>query len=166
MNYHLLIQKGINSDTVERVYASVFRRTYAEDGFIVLSFEEELDSRRLREHMVELKKGLSEKCKEAFQEELDYYWLTRFDQQKTTKYHRDNAPKDSYLMLGYEPTTVESKLLFVDYHQLIIEHNIPVDKYYELYNPMFKEGVQQLAPYSQELTFRIEKSRKSEKKSY
>ena len=137
MNYHLPIQKGINSDIVERVYAGVFRRAYEEDGFTVLSFEEEMDTRRLRKYMVELKRGLSEKCKEALQAELDYYWLTRFDQQKTTKYHRDNAPKDSYLMLGYEPTTVESKLLFADYHRLITERNIPVDKYYELYNPMF-----------------------------
>lgn len=97
--------------------------------------------------MVNLKESLSAKSKSDFNMELDYFWLTRFDQKATTKFHRDNAPRDSFLILGYEPTKIESKLLFADYHKFISDHNIPIEKYYELYNPIFKAGEQALKPY-------------------
>ena len=110
-----------------------------------------MNAKSLRKYMVELKMGLSEKCQEVFNATLGYYWLTRFDQQNTTKYHRDNAPDNSYLMLGYEPSAIESRLLFADYHRLVTENNIPTDKYYELYNPMFEQGEKRLRPYVTEL---------------
>jgi hypothetical protein len=50
-------------------------------------------------------------------------------------------------MLGYEPTAINSKLFVADYHQLVSKENIPVDIYYEKYNPLFKKGGKHLAPY-------------------
>jgi len=97
--------------------------------------------------MIQIKEALCKKCQTEFNEELDFYWLGRFNHQNTTPYHRDNAPEDSFLMLGYEPTKIESKLSFADYHQLITKNDIPADKYYELYNPLFKKGLELLKPY-------------------
>lgn len=151
MNYQLKIKNEINLDHIEKIYSSVFRKSYEEYGFIIISFEQEMNSRLLRKYMVELKKELSKRCQKEFKEELDYYWLGRFNQQNTTKYHRDNAPKDSYLMLGYEPTKIGSRLFFGDYHQLVTKHNIPIDKYYELHNPIFKDGEDLLIPYINEV---------------
>lgn len=116
-----------------------------------MSFKEDIGSELLRKNMIALKRGLSERCKNDFGEELDYSWLTRFDQQTTTKYHRDNAPEDSFLLLGYEPTKIESRLSFADYHQFISDNNIAVDEYYDRHNPMFKTGEEELAPYITEV---------------
>lgn len=151
MKYNLNISKGINEYVINEVFSAVFRSNYDELGFVVLSFEEEIDSRFLRKCMVELKIGLSKKCEETYKEQLDYYWLGRFNQQNTTKFHRDNASKDSYLMLGYEPTQIESKLYFADYHKLIFDKKIAIDKYYELYNPIFKDGEELLKAYIHEV---------------
>ena len=147
MDYHLKIEEELNIDQIERIYSSVFRKDYEEYGFIVISFDMEMNSKLLRKYMFEIKKVLSEKCREEFDERLDFYWLGRFNQQNTTKYHRDNAPKDSYLMLGYEPTEIDSKLSFGDYNQLITKNKIPIDKYYELHNPIFKDGEELLKPF-------------------
>ena len=151
MNHHLFIKADIDARTIESVYSKVFRTKHEAPGFALLSFEGEMDSKRLRKHMLALKSGLSRQCQKDFGEALDRYWLTRFDQQETTKFHRDNAPVDSYLMLGYEPTTVKSRLLIADYHQLVTEHHISVEEYYASHNPMFKDGETELKPYIQEV---------------
>lgn len=143
--------KQIDADIIDKVYVNVFRRDYEHSGFAVLSFKDDMGSELLRRNMIALKRGLSERCEHDFGEELDYSWLTRFDQQTTTKYHRDNAPEDSFLLLGYEPTNIESRLLFADYHQFISDNNIPVDEYYERHNPMFKDGEDELTPYITEV---------------
>lgn len=143
--------KQIDADIIDKVYANVFRRDHEHSGFAVLSFKDDIGSELLRRNMIALKRGLSERCEHDFGEELDYSWLTRFDQQTTTKYHRDNAPEDSFLLLGYEPTNIESRLLFADYHQFISDNNIPVDEYYERHNPMFKDGEDELTPYITEV---------------
>jgi len=151
MNYHLKIGREISDDEIDKIYSSVFRKNYVELGFIILTFKEEMNSKILRKYMVKIKQDLSQKCQNEFNEKLDFYWLGRFNQQNTTKYHRDNAPEDSYLMLGYEPSKVDSKLSFADYHQLITKNNIPIDKYYELHNPIYKDGEELLKPYIKEV---------------
>lgn len=151
MNYYLKIDKVISDIEIEKIYKSVFRKNHEESGFIVILFEGEMNSKLLRKYMVEIKQALSQKCQDVFNQELDFYWLGRFNQQNTTKYHRDNAPKDSFLMLGYEPTEIQSKLSFADYHQLITKENISIDKYYELYNPIFKNSEELLKPFITEV---------------
>ncbi|WP_299710424.1 hypothetical protein [uncultured Tenacibaculum sp.] len=151
MSFHIKISEKVTQEHLEKIFSSIFRDNYNDYGFIVISFERNINSSILRKHMVDIKKGLSEKCVHKFTKELDYFWLGRFDQQNTTKFHRDNAPSDSFLMLGYEPSKIKSKLSFADYHQLISDKNIPVDKYYELHNPIFKDGETLLQPYIQEI---------------
>ena len=151
MRTHLKVESDIDSGTIDRVYSKVFRSNYEGPGFAILSFNKNIGSRHLRESMLKLKRGLSEKCQNKFGEELDYYWLMRFDQQENTKFHRDNAPTDSYLMLGYEPTAIESRLLFADYQQFIADQGISIDEYYERYNPMFTASEEHLNPYAKEV---------------
>lgn len=151
MSYHLKIREKISEVEIDNIYSSIFRKNHEESGFIILTFENPMNSKLMRKYMVQIKKALSKKCQAEFNEKLDFYWFGRFDNQNTTPYHRDNAPEDSYLMLGYEPTKVESKLYIADYHQLITENNIPVDKYFELYNPLFKKGEELLKPYISEV---------------
>lgn len=153
MDYHLSIGKEIDTETIERVYFNVFRQNYKACGFAILTFSDEIDSRQLRISMLKIKRGLTERVKADFNEVLDYYWLTRFDQQETTKFHRDNAPIDSFLMLGYEPTKIDSQLFIADYHRFVTENSIPIDKYYEKYNPIFKDGEKLLRPYVKAVKF-------------
>jgi hypothetical protein len=141
----------ISSNQINKIFSNVFRKNHDKKGFAVVSFDRKMNSGLLREYMLKLKRELAKKCEEKFKKSLDYYWMGRFDQQTTTKYHRDNAPSDSYLMLGYEPTVINSKLFVADYHQLIAKENIPIDSYYEKYNPIFKKGEEHLAPYITEI---------------
>jgi hypothetical protein len=46
---------------------------------------------------------------------LSYHWLVRFDQQVNTPFHVDNAADQSFLMLGYEPSEIESELHIYKY---------------------------------------------------
>jgi len=151
MSHHTITKTGIDAKTIATIFAKVFRTQHEAPGFALLSYEGAMDSKRLRKYMVDLKNGLSRLCEKELGEELDYCWLARFDQQETTKFHRDNAPVDSFLMLGYEPTTVESRLQIADYHQLVTERRIPVEEYYAAHNPMFKDGEEELKPYIQEV---------------
>ncbi len=151
MNYHLKVENQLQNDDIEHIFSSVFRKKFDKPGFAMITFGNEMDSTSFRSQMVKLKKALSEKCKEAFGHELDYYWLGRFNQQTTTKYHRDNAPENSFLMLGYEPSLIESKLYLADYSKLVQEKEIPTSEYYERHNPIFTEGEALLKPYINEV---------------
>ena len=151
MNYHLKVENNLQSEEITRIFSNVFRKNFDTPGFAVITFTGKMDSKSLRNQMVYMKKALSGKCEKAFGYELDYYWLGRFNQQTTTKYHRDNAPEDSFLMLGYEPSSIESKLYLADYSKLVQEKEIPINQYYELYNPIFTQGESLLKPYINEV---------------
>jgi hypothetical protein len=43
MNYHLKIKGEIDSVVIDKIYSSVFRKTYDEFGFIMLTFEKEMN---------------------------------------------------------------------------------------------------------------------------
>ena len=100
------------------IYKKVFRTDLTEPGFIVIDLGFTLGSQELRKYMVLLKNELSELHIDRFKQKLMYQWMGRFDQQETTKFHLDNAADQSFLMLGYEPTKIKSKLYFSDYIQL------------------------------------------------
>jgi hypothetical protein len=92
-------------------YPKVFRRDFTQPGFAVLDFGRHYSAEKLRGTIVALKNALQTRCFEETGHSLHYQWLGTFDQQKTTKFHRDNAPAQSFLMLGYEPTKVKSLAL-------------------------------------------------------
>ena len=80
--------------------------------------------------------------------QLGYQSLTRFDQQVTTKPHRDGGPDESILMLGYEPSLIESRLEMSDYSKCAYDLSMTPTEFLDQFNPMFPDGQNRLAAYT------------------
>ncbi|MCR6640369.1 MAG: hypothetical protein NVV82_15575 [Sporocytophaga sp.] len=150
-NYFLLANMDSLSEMTEFIYKKVFRTDFSEPGFVVIDFGPTFTSEKLRECMVNLKNNLSKIHTDRFGQKLMYQWMGRFDQQETTKFHHDNAADQSFLMLGYEPTEIKSKLYLADYVQFANSINITGEEYFEKYNPMFTDGENLLKPFTTEI---------------
>jgi hypothetical protein len=98
--------------------------------------------------MVEMKNYFSALTKRSFDKTLNYQWLGRFDQQANTRYHLDNASNQSFLMLGYEPTEIESELYIADYVEFSRDREIEPAEFFEKFNPGFSDNEEILKPYS------------------
>src|SRR4051794_37084172 len=88
------------------VFARVWRTAFDQPGFEVVRFAEPPDSHLLRKAMF----GLAT----AFPVPFAVERLGRFDQQVSSKFHRDGAPAASFLLLGYEPSPVRSRIFIAD----------------------------------------------------
>lgn len=77
--------------------------------------------------------------------------LGRFDQQVTTKFHRDGAPEESLLVLGYEPSSIQSRFFLADACRAARDAGVGVNAFLSANNPMFPSGERLLGPYVQEL---------------
>ncbi len=116
---------------VNNIYKEVFRQSTINSGFCYFDFGKEIDSESFRQIMVNLKKSISETCKTKLNKKLIYQSIGRFNHQNTSRFHRDTAENHSFLMLGYEPTKVDSKVYVADYSKYIEVHNIPLLNYFE-----------------------------------
>ncbi len=67
--------------------------------------------------------------------------LNRFDQQLTTKPHRDGGPQESVLILGYEPTSVASTLSLVDDVRYAMERGEQPLAFQARFNPLANNGL-------------------------
>jgi hypothetical protein len=132
-------------------YLKVFRTDCTEPGFVVLDLGTDFSSQQLREDMVRLKKALSQIHTERNGSKLDYQWMGRFDQQQTTKFHLDSAAPQSFLMLGYEPSIIRSRIFFADYMELVQKLGINEEEYFQSYNPVYTDKEQLLKPYVTEV---------------
>src|SRR4051794_17655134 len=106
MTEPLLLHIDNLSGIVPEVFQRVWRNTLDQPGFALLRFAGEITSRELRRAMVELV--------EAFPVRFMPERFGRFDQQVSSKFHRDGAPPASLLVLGYEPTSVRSRFWIAD----------------------------------------------------
>jgi len=140
-----------NGGLAERVYAQVFRTDFTAPGFALLSLNQEVNSLCLRRFMLALKGALETISLQKRGRYLNCLSMLRFDQQTTTKFHLDGAPDESYLMLGYEPSNVQSVLCMADYAHAAYDLNLTPQQYLTDYNPMFARGEQQLIPYTTRL---------------
>lgn len=131
----------------EKSFNAVFRTTTEAPGFMHLVFSEELTPYQFRSILTELKKELSALTVSKFNKKLDYHWLVRFDQQVNTPFHVDNAADQSILMLGYEPSEVESELQIADYHAYAETCTTPED-YYNKFTPVYKDEERFLKPFT------------------
>jgi hypothetical protein len=77
--------------------------------------------------------------------------MSRFDQQASTKAHRDGGPAESVLLLGYEPTPISSRLAIADYSRCAFERGLTPTEFLERHNPMFPAGEDLLAEYTTEI---------------
>ena len=101
--------------------------------------------------MVDLKRRLSDIGMDRGRGPLAYKSMGRFDQQETTKFHLDGAPEQSFLMLGYEPSNVRSRLFLADYPRAAFDLGITPQQFLVDFNPMYRKGEKALAQYVTEL---------------
>lgn len=138
----------LNIQRLSKVYFNqVFRTSTDKPGFIHFNLGSQLDTYELRQIMVDLKKELSTLAEKQFHKTLKYQWLARFDQQENTRYHLDNAQNPSFLMLGYEPSDIESRLSFADYVKFSKDKGFSAADFFERYNPLFNDLSDVLSPY-------------------
>ncbi|MCZ2344409.1 MAG: hypothetical protein LC104_21830 [Bacteroidales bacterium] len=133
------------------VYDLVWRVDFKAPGFAVLDIPPGPDSHVLRAWMVKLKQRLTEIGISRKRGGFIYKSMSRFDQQVTTKFHLDGAPDQSLLMLGYEPSKVESRLFLADYTRAAFDLGITPGQFLQEYNPMYKKGEDLLGLYITEL---------------
>ncbi|WP_016989573.1 hypothetical protein [Flavobacterium sp. ACAM 123] len=131
---------------------NVFRKDTDKPGFVHLDFGKQIGSNQLRTIMVELKTELSKCTITRFDKRLAYQWLGRFDQQVSTPFHLDNAGDQSFLMLGYEPSEIQSKLYLADYHKFSRESEAALKDDAVRFNPIIKEDESALKPYISEVS--------------
>lgn len=137
---------------VEAVAHEVYQRTCRtnldEPGFCVVSLTGDVDSRALRRAMVDLKRAMGVLHDAQAGRALHYLSVGRFDQQATTKPHLDGGPDECLLMLGYEPSDVDSELEISDYAKCAFDLGITPKQFMVQHNPMFQVGYDLLRPYS------------------
>ena len=137
---------------VRSIAAEIYRRTcrvnFDAPGFCVLNVGHEIDSVAFRQLMVDLKREMAAIHESTTGRTLAYRSAARFDQQDTTRPHLDGGPDESLLMLGYEPSAVDSELEISDYAKCAFDRGISPKAFMAEYNPMFKPGYDMLRPYT------------------
>jgi hypothetical protein len=146
----------IESTDVCRDAKAVFKRVFRSDismpGYAVLVLPIRVDSHELRHCMTVLEVHLSELHSAQWGEPLEYLSLGRFDQQNSTKLHLDGAPERSFLMLGYEPTTVRSEFQIADFSRCAFDLGLSPAEFMRQHNPMFNTGAELLQGYVSTIT--------------
>ena len=92
------------ADLVAWIFERVCRRDLSQPGFVLIQLPVFDTTFELRQLMLDLKHGLSRRHEDLCGGKLVYQSMGRFDQQETTKPHRDGGPEESLLLLGYEPS--------------------------------------------------------------
>lgn len=137
-----------HASLARNVYEQTCRTDVDRSGYSVINLPPTADSVTLRQAMVQLKRQLAEQHRTQTGRTLVYLSAGRFDQQQTTRPHRDGGPEQSLLMLGYEPTTVVSTLDVLDYSRCARELGLTPDEFMQHHNPMFAGGFELLQPYT------------------
>lgn len=97
------------------VAVRVLRTDLSRPGFALLDLGTEFDPSAFRKLLIALGDQLDLYCRQELGTQLAYLSAGCFDQQSSTRPHRDGAPEESILVLGYEPTSVASRLFLLDY---------------------------------------------------
>jgi hypothetical protein len=130
------------------VYENVCRTDFDAPGFCLIDLGPDSSSQALREFMLRLKRGLAEVHRARPRRDLVFVSMGRFDQQVTTKLHRDGGPEESLLMLGYEPSEVTAEVALADYSKCAHELGLTPAEFLDQHNPMFGPGEELLRPYT------------------
>jgi hypothetical protein len=145
-------QDSDNGAVARQLYDLVCRTDFTQPGFALLRLAPDETSTGQRRLMVQLKEYLSSFHFKERGSRLDWFNMTRFDQKNTTKPHRDGAPSESLLILGYEPTVVKSNISMADYSKCAYELGLTPDKFLEEFNPMYEKGLELLAPFTTQIS--------------
>ena len=143
--------EGLLATNAEAIFDAVWRFDFSAPGFCLLDLGPDVDSHELRSLMLDLKERLSEVGSRRYGVRFVYRSLGRFDQQETTKFHRDGAPDQSLLLLGYEPSAVRSRLALADYSRCAYNLGIEPVRFLDEFNPMYRKGEERLSSHVTEL---------------
>jgi hypothetical protein len=149
--YLLHLASAPDQAAAKKVFELVWRFDFAAPGFCVLDIDPGVDSYTLRSWMVDWKLRLSEISIRLGGKPLLFRSMARFDQQVTTKFHLDGAPAQSMLILGYEPSRVDSRLFLADFTRAACDLGITPERFLKDFNPMYRKGEELLARYVTEL---------------
>ncbi len=142
-----------SAETLRQVSGQVFRTAVSQPGFAHLGLDGlSLSSAEFGEAVAELARGLAEEYRRDFGGSLRLAPQGCFDQQGTTAAHRDGGPDESVLVLGYEPTTVRSRLLLLDFTRAALERGLAPVEFLARHNPIFPEGRALLEGYVSEVS--------------
>lgn len=134
------------------IAAEVDRRTcrvgFDAPGFCVVNVGRDIDPVGFRRLMVDLKRELAAIHESVTGRTLAYLSAGRFDQQETTRLHLDGGPDECLLMLGYEPSPVDSEMAFADYAKCAFDLGLSPGQFMAEYNPMFRHADDVLRPYT------------------
>lgn len=139
---------NVTDELANDVYRLVCRTDLSSPGFCLLNLGSNASSESLRRFMVSLKRQLQEVHQARRQRELVLLSAARFDQQTTTKLHRDGGPDECFLVLGYEPSEVRSEVVLADYSRCARDMRLTPNEFLEQHNPMFGPGAELLRPYA------------------
>lgn len=136
---------------LEEIYKKVFRNSTDHPGFYFKDFGKDIGSVNFRSVMVELKEGLTELVNKNTNHQLNYHWLGRFDHQHTSGFHRDSADPNSILMLGYEPSDIDSRVFLADFSKLVEDKGISMLEYFGGDDVNTSRDEEEIEPYVTEL---------------
>jgi hypothetical protein len=143
MSHPLVLAPDNVSAVAPEVFRRVWRTALEQPGFALVRFAREGSSHELRRAMV----GLVRAFPIIFVPER----VGRFDQQVSSKFHRDGAPPTSLLVLGYEPTRVFSRFWLADSSAAAVRAGLSVRDYLSAHNPILPANEAALAPFVTEL---------------
>ena len=135
---------------VEAVAPLVFRTDLEAPGFVLLDLGREHSPAPFRAHLVALGRALADHYAREFGDVLRFTSVGRFDQQSPTRPHRDGGPEASLLLLGYEPTPVESRVYLLDYTRAAADRDLSPAEFLAEFNPAFGGDAQFLDSYTEE----------------
>jgi len=135
-------------ELAEVLYTGTCRTRFDQAGFCVAHVGRERSSIEFRRLMVDLKQRMSALHTAQTGNALGYLSAARFDQQESTKPHRDGGPDECFLMLGYEPSAVDAELEIIDYSRCAFDMGLTPRELLARHNPMFQAGYELLKPYS------------------
>jgi hypothetical protein len=130
------------------IYRRTCRTDFSQPGFCAVDFGSEIDSKTFRQLMVDIKLEMATIHQAQTNSTLVYLSAARFDQQETTRPHLDGGPEECFLMLGYEPSAVDSEVEITDYSKCAFDLGLTPKELLAKHNPMFKSGFDVLRPYS------------------
>ncbi|MGN6546809.1 MAG: hypothetical protein ACTHK7_17265 [Aureliella sp.] len=130
------------------LYERTCRTNFDAPGFCLLNLGRGIDSQRFRETMVALKHAMAAIHQAQTANTLIYLSAARFDQQISTRAHLDGGPEECFLMLGYEPSPVESEVAIIDYAHCAWDLGLTPQQFWVKHNPMFQTNLELLEPYA------------------
>jgi hypothetical protein len=125
----------------DRMAALTFRTDVTQPGFALVNLGPDLAPTDFRRLLLDLAAALDAAHQRDFGRPLHFVSMSQFDQQVTTRAHLDGGPVESLLLLGYEPSAVESRLFLVDYTRCALDHGMTPRRFLDEVNPAFGRGV-------------------------